>query len=135
MVADLPADGVSPAAISVRDLVVRRGDFELTAPQWDAKAGAIIGLVGANGAGKTTFMSVIAGHMKLGTGTVQVLGLPIGDFGWRLPEVLGFVPDTLNALESLPLAASTSRRRSESPPFRTAHERKRRSSSRRRPSH
>lgn len=40
------------------------------------QAGGIIGLVGENGAGKTTFLSMISGALEPSAGTVNVLGHP-----------------------------------------------------------
>ncbi len=62
-------------AIATRDLVKRYGrrraldGFSLTVPR-----GAVMGLVGANGAGKTTWMMAVAGFLRLSSGSVDILG-------------------------------------------------------------
>lgn len=62
-------------ALSTRDLVKRYGrraaldGFTLSVPQ-----GAVLGLVGANGAGKTTWMMTVAGFLKSTAGTIDLLG-------------------------------------------------------------
>lgn len=46
--------------------------------------GALFGLVGANGAGKTTALNVIGGQVRADRGTVHVAGRDIGDFqAWQ----------------------------------------------------
>ena len=62
-------------ALATRDLVKRYGrrraldGFTLAVPR-----GATMGLVGANGAGKTTWMMSVAGFLRLSSGTVDLLG-------------------------------------------------------------
>ena len=62
-------------ALATRDLVKRYGrrraldGFTLAVPR-----GAMMGLVGANGAGKTTWMMAVAGFLRLTSGTIDLLG-------------------------------------------------------------
>ena len=62
-------------ALVTRDLVKRYGrrraldGFTLSVPR-----GAMMGLVGANGAGKTTWMMAVAGFLRLASGTIDLLG-------------------------------------------------------------
>ena len=62
-------------ALSTRNLVKRYGHrlaldgFTLAVPR-----GAVMGLVGANGAGKTTWMMAVAGLLRLNAGEVDLLG-------------------------------------------------------------
>ena len=62
-------------AIVTRNLVKRRGrhraldGFTLTVPR-----GSVMGLVGANGAGKTTWMMTVAGFLCPNAGEIDVLG-------------------------------------------------------------
>ncbi|MFT5204237.1 MAG: ABC-2 type transport system ATP-binding protein [Candidatus Aldehydirespiratoraceae bacterium] len=53
----------------------------------------VTGLVGANGAGKTTFMSIVLGLRAPTTGTVQVLGLDPVRQGAELRSVVGYGPE------------------------------------------
>lgn len=63
------------AALVTRDLVKTYGrrraldGFSLTVPR-----GAVMGLVGQNGAGKTTWMMTVAGFLKPNSGVVDLLG-------------------------------------------------------------
>lgn len=62
-------------ALSTRGLVKRYGrrraldGFTLAVPR-----GAMMGLVGANGAGKTTWMMAVAGFLRLTSGAIDLLG-------------------------------------------------------------
>ncbi|MDJ0768235.1 MAG: ABC transporter ATP-binding protein [Ilumatobacter sp.] len=53
----------------------------------------ITGLVGANGAGKTTFMSIVLGLRPPTAGRVEVLGLDPQHDGARLRALLGYGPE------------------------------------------
>jgi ABC-2 type transport system ATP-binding protein len=62
-------------AISVTGLTRRyRDQLALDHIDLDLEPGSITGLLGRNGAGKTTFMRIIAGHDFASAGTVSVLG-------------------------------------------------------------
>ena len=62
-------------ALSTRDMVKRYGrrraldGFTLAVPR-----GAVMGLVGANGAGKTTWMMAVAGFLRISSGSIDLLG-------------------------------------------------------------
>ena len=62
-------------AISVAGLSRRyRGQIALDDVTLDVEGGSITGLLGRNGAGKTTFMRIVAGHEFASAGSVTVLG-------------------------------------------------------------
>ena len=80
--------------VSVNQLQLRRGDFELRIDDWSVEPGHVVGLVGANGAGKSTLLNALAGFMPA-RGAVQVFGVdPFVD-----PEIarnrLGFMSDDM----------------------------------------
>ena len=61
--------------ISVAGLTRRyRGQVALDHVTLDIEPGSITGLLGRNGAGKTTFLRILAGHEFASAGTVTVLG-------------------------------------------------------------
>ena len=64
-------------------------------------AGRITGLVGPDGAGKTTLMRLMAGLLQQTAGTLRVAGLdPLAD-GDRLRAVLGYMPQKFGLYEDL----------------------------------
>ena len=57
---------------------VRRGALEVVhRASLDIRGGAIVGLLGLNGAGKSSLLSAIAGELTAHTGTVSILGVDI----------------------------------------------------------
>ncbi|EKK3975076.1 ATP-binding cassette domain-containing protein [Cronobacter sakazakii] len=65
------------------------------------RAGTVTGLVGPDGAGKTTLMRILAGLMRQDDGRVQVLGLdPIAEEN-ALHAVLGYMPQKFGLYEDL----------------------------------
>ncbi|EOC1299833.1 ATP-binding cassette domain-containing protein [Cronobacter dublinensis] len=65
------------------------------------QAGSVTGLVGPDGAGKTTLMRILAGLMRPDEGRVQVLGLdPITQEN-ALHAVLGYMPQKFGLYEDL----------------------------------
>ena len=66
-------------------------DLTLTVPQ-----GAVYGLVGSNGAGKTTAIRHITGIFRPDSGSVTIGGLPV----YENPPVksrIGYIPDDLGS--------------------------------------
>ena len=54
-------------------------------------AGQMIGLVGANGGGKTTTLRMIAGILRPDAGSGQVLGSDIADTDWQRRQGIGYM--------------------------------------------
>ncbi|QAR46988.1 ABC transporter ATP-binding protein [Kosakonia cowanii] len=63
--------------------------------------GYVTGLVGPDGAGKTTLMRILAGLMKQNEGRVRVLGLDPIDNDSELHAVLGYMPQKFGLYEDL----------------------------------
>jgi ABC-2 type transport system ATP-binding protein len=70
-------------------------------------AGEILGLLGANGAGKSTFVSIVAGIRRPDAGTVRVAGIDVARSAQRVKSLVGFAPQesgvypTLTVVENL----------------------------------
>jgi ABC-type branched-subunit amino acid transport system ATPase component len=73
-----------PAQLRVEDVSVRFGGVHaLNGVTFTAEAGSIVGLIGANGSGKTTTLDVISGLVKPQAGRVELDGIDLGEY---LPE-------------------------------------------------
>lgn len=97
------ATAPSPKAqdlISVQELRKRFGDFEaLKGVSFAVSPGEIVGLIGANGAGKSTSMRIILGLEAASSGQVSVLGQRPGSLQAR--GLLGYVPQFVGLAPSL----------------------------------
>ena len=97
------ATAPSPKAqdlISVHELRKRFGDFEaLKSVSFAVSPGEIVGLIGANGAGKSTSMRIILGLEAATSGQVSVLGQRPGSLQVR--KHLGYVPQFVGLAPSL----------------------------------
>lgn len=84
-------------AISIHNLSKRYGDFNLDNFSLEIAPGHVAGLVGSNGAGKTTVIKSLFAAYKPDTGIVRVFGQPMS-FGEEdhssLKARMGFVFDT-----------------------------------------
>ena len=98
-----PAPMHSPSPqdlISVHELRKRFGDFEaLKGVSFAVSPGEIVGLIGANGAGKSTSMRIILGLEAASSGQVSVLGQRPGSLQAR--KHLGYVPQFVGLAPSL----------------------------------
>lgn len=80
-------------ALNNLDLQVQKGEF--------------FGLLGANGAGKTTAVSVFSGFLPPDSGTVLIMGMDFRRQPYKIRQILGLVPqeialyDNLTAQENL----------------------------------
>jgi ABC-type branched-subunit amino acid transport system ATPase component len=73
-----------PAQLRVEGLSVRYGGVQaLDGVTFRAEPGEIVGLIGANGSGKTTTLDVISGLVHPQAGTVRLDGVDLGEY---LPE-------------------------------------------------
>jgi len=53
----------------------------------------IIGLVGANGAGKSTFLKILLGLLNATSGSVEVLGMDVAQRGTEIRQFVGYLPE------------------------------------------
>ena len=89
--------------LTIRDINVKIGQVEAVRGfSMDVPAGSMIGLVGRNGAGKTTVMRAIMGLAKLGGGCVNFNGRNLENVAVHhrpslglgyMPEARGLIPD------------------------------------------
>jgi len=63
--------------------------------------GEIVGIIGHNGAGKSTTLKMIAGLIEPTSGTVQVMGRSMQREGVRIKREIGFLPEESPLYENL----------------------------------
>ncbi len=69
--------GVPRGAVRIHDLWKRYGTLEaVRGISLEVSAGEIFGVVGPDGAGKTTMFQILAGVMEASSGTAEIFGLP-----------------------------------------------------------
>ncbi len=80
--------------IAARALTKRypRGVTALDGLTLDVEPG-IIGLVGANGAGKSTFLKILLGLIKPTSGSVSVMGMDVVTQGTQIRQFVGYLPE------------------------------------------
>lgn len=105
---------MSDNALELRHVSRRLGDFELRDVNLTLPKGCILGLVGENGAGKSTTIRLLTGELRLDSGTVSVLDAEPGSPDFRaVKERLGVVlddawfPEILNARQVGTMMAMT----------------------------
>jgi len=86
--------------------VRRSGRTVLEIDDLEIPSGAFVGVIGANGAGKTTFLQVCAGLIKPCDGRVTLDGNDVGRLGpWgrcRLRQRIGYIPQSAQYNAELP---------------------------------
>ena len=104
-------------ALELRNVSRSFSDFHLGEISFDLPSGTILGLVGENGAGKSTTIRLIMDALRPDGGTIRVLGMDNRDPGFRqLKEDIGVVldeayfPESLNAVQVGKIMAGTYRR-------------------------
>lgn len=105
---------MSDNALELRHVSRRLGDFELRDVNLTLPKGCILGLVGENGAGKSTTIRLLTGDLRPDGGTVSVLDAEPGSPDFRsVKERLGVVlddawfPEILNARQVGTMMAMT----------------------------
>lgn len=104
---------MSNIVLSVRNLTKKYGDkYAVNKISFDLYEGEIFGLLGLNGAGKTTALKTIAGLIKMTDGDAIICGESLKLTHTNALKNLGYVPDNFNmfgnlsGLDNLKLCAS-----------------------------
>lgn len=91
------------ALVRLADVTKRFGDGQpaLDAISGEVKGGAITGLVGPDGAGKTTLIRLMTGLMLPESGTVEVLGFDTARNPAAIQASIGYMPQRFGLYEDL----------------------------------
>ena len=79
--------------IEIEGLEKRYGDFQLAIPSFRVEAGTITGLVGANGAGKSTTLKLLLNLIRRDAGVVRILGMDNMERETDIKQEIGVVFD------------------------------------------
>ena len=89
-------------AVEVRDVTKRFGDTDaLKGISADFRAGSLTGLVGPDGAGKTTLMRMLAALMTPTEGEIRVAGFDVARDAEVIHELTGYMPQRFGLYEDL----------------------------------
>ena len=92
---------VDPVAISVRNVRKSYGDFEaVKGVNLEIKAGEIFGLIGPDGAGKTSVFQILGGVMQATSGTADMYALPARE----ARSFVGYLTQTFSLYQDLSVA-------------------------------
>ncbi|MEJ2344222.1 MAG: ATP-binding cassette domain-containing protein [Gammaproteobacteria bacterium] len=103
---DLPGDTSDERVLQVRRVSKRftagkRQVHALRDVTLDARAGLITGLLGPDGAGKTTLMRLSAGLLEPDAGEIRVLGLDAAKQSLAVQATIGYMPQRFGLYEDL----------------------------------
>ena len=89
-------------AIVARGLTKRFGDFTAANEiDLDIPRGQIFGLLGPNGAGKTTTIRMMLGLLEPTSGSVRVLGVPVGERAAEIRSRIGYMAQSFSLYDDL----------------------------------
>jgi len=81
------------------------GDFiAVDAVSFSIARGQIVGLLGHNGAGKTTVMKMLSGYLEPSAGQVQFNGVPLAGNLKTLQQQIGYLPESLPVYPEMSVA-------------------------------
>ncbi|MDZ5459819.1 ATP-binding cassette domain-containing protein [Azohydromonas lata] len=101
MSAGAPAVQARGLCKSFEDRAARRTVHALSGVTLDVAHGAITALVGPDGAGKTTFMRLVAGLMRAQAGELRVLGLDVAADAQAVQDRISYMPQRFGLYEDL----------------------------------
>lgn len=91
--------------LEVRQLRRNYGEFVAVADvNFAIDKGEIVGLLGHNGAGKTTIMKMLSGYLEPDQGSISVNGLNISTHAQQIQQNLGYLPECLPVYPELSVA-------------------------------
>jgi ABC-2 type transport system ATP-binding protein len=94
--------GTAIQRLQAEALAVRRGDKTvLDGVSFTVSAGEVFGLLGGNGAGKSTTLATFLGFLQPSAGAVRVNGQPVGDDLPAARRAMAYLPEAASLYEHL----------------------------------
>ncbi len=91
--------------IEVKNLVRRYGDFAaVDNVSFSIEPGEVVGLLGHNGAGKTTIMKMLTGYLEPSAGEILVDGVNVQADPLRVQAQMGYLPESLPVYPEMTVA-------------------------------
>ncbi|MFT5710857.1 MAG: ABC-2 type transport system ATP-binding protein [Halioglobus sp.] len=91
--------------IQVRHLTRRYGKHNAVSNvSFDIKPNEVVGLLGHNGAGKTTIMKMLSGYLEPTAGSIHIAGLNMATRARQIQQQLGYLPENLPIYPEMLLA-------------------------------
>jgi ABC-2 type transport system ATP-binding protein len=80
--------------INVANLTRKYGDFTAVSNvSFEISPGEIVGLLGHNGAGKTTIMKMMTGYLEATSGSITIDGLSVATARQAVQQKIGYLPE------------------------------------------
>lgn len=91
--------------LEVNDLCRNYGDLvAVDSVSFSVEKGEIIGLLGHNGAGKTTIMKMISGYLEPNSGQIKLNGIALAENPKAIQQQLGYLPESLPVYPEMTVA-------------------------------
>ena len=71
---------------------------------FEIPSGEIVGLLGHNGAGKTTIMKMLSGYLEPSAGTIEIEGISLAEQPGAVQRILGYLPERLPVYPDMTVA-------------------------------
>ncbi|MEP5765293.1 MAG: ABC transporter ATP-binding protein [Halieaceae bacterium] len=91
--------------IEVKNLSRAYGDFlAVDKVSFQINPGEIVGLLGHNGAGKTTIMKMLSGYLEPSAGSIEIDGVDLAEDARQVQQRLGYLPENLPVYPDMSVA-------------------------------
>jgi len=90
--------------IEAVDLTRYYGDFKaVNAVSFDISAGEIVGLLGHNGAGKSTILKMLTGFLEPSEGRIEIGGIDLAERRDEVQQQIGYLPENCPLYPEMPV--------------------------------
>ncbi|WP_444997235.1 ABC transporter ATP-binding protein [Aliikangiella sp. IMCC44359] len=91
--------------LEVNQLTRLYGEFKaVDGVSFNIGKGEIVGLLGHNGAGKTTIMKMLSGYLEPSNGNIKINNIDIADAPKKIQQQLGYLPENLPVYPEMTVA-------------------------------